>query len=385
MGGAGRAGAADAEPTPSPTAPVACDLACGVCGVDCHGDPNFDPVCVSYCEQCQYCSLTATAEAASRTPTQTATATATETDTPTETPTDTVTDTPTITQTPSDTATPTATGTATRTMPLSSCPGDCDASYRVTVAELVVAVDVALGLRPPGNCPALDVARDGTATVDDIVAAVAAALHGCPPTATPTVTPTPQGPVIAFLGLITPQDMLINPTPAAGTRPAIYEWPFQSQFRVVVEARPGLSGARVGTAAYLDFACPDLEVQVDHVLGDTETGVCGPKPDGVPGLVSPVFGDDPVLCDVYNDFGCRFRNGSDEAVGRRCTEGCVKSVGGDLGCAAGDPEGNTIQFCALIDGAIRFPVGDTVLSARVRDVLGHFGPPAQIIVRIPAP
>ncbi|MFN8642606.1 MAG: hypothetical protein U0802_13500 [Candidatus Binatia bacterium] len=73
-----------------------------------------------------------------------------------------------------------------------SCPGDCDGSGRVGVAEVVRAVTIALGTQPVSTCPAADRNGDGRVTIDDLVAAVGSVLDGCPatPTATATATPT---------------------------------------------------------------------------------------------------------------------------------------------------------------------------------------------------
>lgn len=64
-----------------------------------------------------------------------------------------------------------------------ACTGDCGGDGVVTVNELVVCVNMALG---GGNaCPACDANGDGMVTINEIVAAVNAALGGCP---TPPVT-----------------------------------------------------------------------------------------------------------------------------------------------------------------------------------------------------
>lgn len=60
-----------------------------------------------------------------------------------------------------------------------ACPGDCDANGQVTVDELIVAVNIALGAAATDDCFAADFNGDGEATVDEIVAAVDAALNGC--------------------------------------------------------------------------------------------------------------------------------------------------------------------------------------------------------------
>ncbi len=74
------------------------------------------------------------------------------------------------------------------------CPGDCDGDRRVEVSELTRGVATALGSTDVRFCPPMDVDNDGGVGVVDLVAAVRAALNGCPPhppTATPTPTPTP--------------------------------------------------------------------------------------------------------------------------------------------------------------------------------------------------
>ncbi len=83
------------------------------------------------------------------------------------------------------------------------CVGDCDGSGRVTVGELIVGVNIALGERPLADCPSFD--RNGNLRVDinELLAAVGAALAACPspeasatpeasetPTETATATPT---------------------------------------------------------------------------------------------------------------------------------------------------------------------------------------------------
>ncbi len=78
--------------------------------------------------------------------------------------------------------------------PLASaaCVGDCDGNGAVTVDEILVMVNIALGTVDISQCPAADPNGDGV-TVDEILAAVNAALSACPavPTATASPSPTP--------------------------------------------------------------------------------------------------------------------------------------------------------------------------------------------------
>lgn len=92
--------------------------------------------------------------------------------------------------------------------PAQSCASDCDGSGDVTVAELVKAVNIALGSASINACAAADRNGDGSVSVNELIGAVNAALGGCTavspaptrtPTATvplattPTFTPTPGG------------------------------------------------------------------------------------------------------------------------------------------------------------------------------------------------
>ena len=75
------------------------------------------------------------------------------------------------------------------------CAGDCNGDGEVTIDELVLAVNIALGNRQVGDCLAADLNLDFEVTIDELVSAVNAALFGCPatPTASRTAptTPTP--------------------------------------------------------------------------------------------------------------------------------------------------------------------------------------------------
>ncbi len=69
-----------------------------------------------------------------------------------------------------------------------TCVGDCSGQLRVTISDLVLAVNIALGRAPVDQCPALGA---GPVTVSTLVTCVNNALRGCavPPSSTPTDTP----------------------------------------------------------------------------------------------------------------------------------------------------------------------------------------------------
>lgn len=60
------------------------------------------------------------------------------------------------------------------------CAGDCDHTGKVSVSELIHGVNILLGRSDAGGCVALDGDRSGSITVEELVAAVATALDGCP-------------------------------------------------------------------------------------------------------------------------------------------------------------------------------------------------------------
>jgi hypothetical protein len=71
-----------------------------------------------------------------------------------------------------------------------ACFGDCDNGGTVTVDEVIVLLNVALGNAPPDACP-FPAPPAATVTVSDIIRAVNNLLEGCPlPVPTPTATTT---------------------------------------------------------------------------------------------------------------------------------------------------------------------------------------------------
>ncbi len=67
-----------------------------------------------------------------------------------------------------------------------ACVGDCNADGDVTVNELIVGVNIALGTSALTTCAVFDTDASGDVTVTEIIAAVNNALNGCAATPTPT-------------------------------------------------------------------------------------------------------------------------------------------------------------------------------------------------------
>jgi hypothetical protein len=77
-----------------------------------------------------------------------------------------------------------------------ACVGDCSGTAGVTVNELIVMVNIALGTEGIEECPGSDPNADGKVTVNEIILGVNNLLNSCPsdasPTPTSTATPTPS-------------------------------------------------------------------------------------------------------------------------------------------------------------------------------------------------
>ena len=60
-----------------------------------------------------------------------------------------------------------------------ACAGDCDGDGMVSIAELILAVNIAFGARPIGDCLSADANGDGQVAINELIAAVNNALNGC--------------------------------------------------------------------------------------------------------------------------------------------------------------------------------------------------------------
>jgi len=71
-----------------------------------------------------------------------------------------------------------------------TCVGDCNGDGEVSIDELILGVDIALGGAPLSECANLDDGQ-GMVAVDRLIAAVNGALCNCQDCGVPTPTPTP--------------------------------------------------------------------------------------------------------------------------------------------------------------------------------------------------
>jgi len=110
--------------------------------------------------------------AASVTVTPSAPATATRTAAATQSATAATTTSATATPTVTSSVNPTATATA------APCVGDCNGDHMVSINELIIGVNIALGSQPVSACPAFENAQ-GQVDIAQLIKGVSAALNGC--------------------------------------------------------------------------------------------------------------------------------------------------------------------------------------------------------------
>jgi hypothetical protein len=280
------------------------------------------------------------------------------------------------------------------------CVADCNGDGAVTINELLTAVGMALNTAAVQACPVVDGDDSGDVLVHELIAAVQAALEGCPPrqiatptfgvTATPTPrlpTPAQRGPDITLLGIAGGDD---GPQGSVGTDTAgrpIYTWPVGQGFTLIAQVRPGNGGQRVALDAAVDGggALPSFQMIVSRPLGDGSAAVCDadpPNAGGVPAVDPFLFSDAPVVVAAINDLGCRTDDGLAEPRGR-ASAFCTRLAPTNKTGLVPRFDGGTVQFCVPIARAWAFPEGDTIVAARARDVSGETGPPTEIVIRIP--
>ncbi|HVN86939.1 MAG TPA: hypothetical protein VMW17_19070 [Candidatus Binatia bacterium] len=213
------------------------------------------------------------------------------------------------------------------------------------------------------------------------------------PTLTPTVTPTATlaaGGNITFFGLASSSDLLIDPAGVDSEGRSVYELRFGSSFELVIEGMPGGNHKPLGISAFNydptdPTIRPDLQILVSRSLGMGSPGVCLTEPgdpDGVPAIDPPDFSVTQDISNAMNDLGCRFNDGTGNPLGRTDSiDACTLFSDGEFRFV--DPR-TTVQFCGRIAVPLSFPSGETVVTARLRDITDIVGPARQIVVRVNA-
>ena len=197
--------------------------------------------------------------------------------------------------------------------------------------------------------------------------------------------------MITFFGVANGDDVLVLPVDTAQDGTSIYERDAYN-FSLVIEGRPGGTRSPIGTSTFNWNASdpsvlPYLLIEASEPLGpNPTTTVCDDSAGmfgGVPETDPPDFSLTQNVANVINDFACRFKDGSGAPAGRNAQDAdavCTKFLPGEVYHSV-DPR-STIQFCGLITPPIAFPVGDTRVTARVRDVAGNRSAVSTIIIRV---
>jgi hypothetical protein len=192
----------------------------------------------------------------------------------------------------------------------------------------------------------------------------------------------PIGPTVTFAGIARADGFKVDPIGEDESGIPIYRNYVGSGFQMVIEAKPGISNLEVGRQIYVrraddPTAQPDLQVQATNDLGDGSTAICDRRrPDigGIPRIDPPSFAKTEKVSEALNDMGCRFETFIEPE------SACIVTKYGEF--AFINPE-SKIQFCMIVARAWNFPVGDTLVSVRVRDVEGNPGPIAKFWLRRP--
>jgi len=233
----------------------------------------------------------------------------------------------------------------------------------------------------------------------DASAAITAMPTVPPPSPTPDETPAPLatrpvgsgkkarpgesiGPTITFFGAARADGTRVEPQSVDKSGVPTYLSTAGSGFMLVVEAKPGESELEVSRSvfAYVEndpTVRPDLEIESTRDLGNGSRDVCDrrrPSIGGIPGINPPSFAETAKVSDAINDFSCRFETFIESE------SSCTLAPNGDYAFLSPD---STTQFCMIVAKAYGFPVGDTLLSVRLRDADGNPGPIKQMRIRRP--
>ncbi|MGH7786407.1 MAG: hypothetical protein ACRERC_06040 [Candidatus Binatia bacterium] len=201
------------------------------------------------------------------------------------------------------------------------------------------------------------------------------------PTPTATIAVPAVGPEITYFGVARADGLSLAPSSFDPSGRPIYVRPFGHGLSVIVEGHPGANRRPIGASAYTPGAPPFLQVILSRPIGDGSAVVCDnlqPDIGGVPAAVPFAFGDGTAVVDAMNDLGCRVDDGTGIPRARVSSNACTLDRLGDYRFV---DDRSSAQFCLPIAAQWAFPPGDTVVAARLRDVVGGLGPERQIVVR----
>jgi hypothetical protein len=253
-----------------------------------------------------------------------------------------------------------------------------------------IVIRNAAGAVPSPTATAAPSTRSATATPTASVPTATAPPTFAVPSDTPTPTATPASsglaPQISYFGVSTADNRPLDASGSDAFGRPIFGVRTGQGLELIVEAQPGATRRPIGLAAYQPDGRPDLQLIVSRPLGDGSASICDiepPRIGGVPATQPFEFGDATAVVDAMNDLGCRVDDGAGQPRARVGSAfACTRSSGeNDFGYAFVNAA-STVQYCLPIARPWAFPVGDTVVAARVRDVDGRIAPAREIVVRV---
>jgi hypothetical protein len=97
-----------------------------------------------------------------------------------------------------------------------------------------------------------------------------------------------------------------------------------------------------------------------------------------------VFSDDPTVITAINDLGCRVDDGAGAPLGRPNSEQACSVIEFAPSVYGFVEDRSQLQYCLPIAFAWSFPVGDTTIAARVRDLDGRTSAVKEIVLHVGA-
>ena len=134
-----------------------------------------------------------------------------------------------------------------------SCVGDCNGDGSVTIDELIVGVNIALGQAALAACSPLNADGNGEVSIDELVRGVNAAAVGCPDDSTPTPTTTPV-PCVAETRCTVPPGDGVNFDPTQPFCDLLSSYRFFLGNGAAQEPNAGVLPYDLNTALFSDYA-----------------------------------------------------------------------------------------------------------------------------------
>jgi Protein of unknown function (DUF1566) len=215
----------------------------------------------------------------------------------------------------------TAIGLGARPAGAQSCVGDCTGTGSVAITDLILGVNIALGLAPVSQCESLDANTDGMVSISELITAVNNALTSQCVVLTPLATTTPSLP--SGTATPNPQTPVITTTPSAPTGTA--------------------------TATPTATSLPRFEDNGDGTITDPQTGLIWEKKIGLGSGA-----DAATLHDADNNYSWAGKCSQATTIlcqpNAAAAAACVNGVEGDhSGCATCQPGQGT---CTIGLGAL---------------------------------